>query len=717
MDVHVKEEETFDIPTEPGRKNRRNSGSHPPPPPDSVIDLSSSSSSSDSDSDGDLESVVASVVNAVESPSKKRKVNDKGAILPAGFLSPLPPPSPSPSHNAVLSLPAPDWASSANRSNRSVSFALKGCKQFWKAGDYDGAPSGGFESSTVGMDHVRVHPKFLHSNATSHKWALGAFAELLDNALDEVCNGATYVNVDMAVSKKDNSKMLLIEDNGGGMNPDKIRQCMSLGYSEKSKLANTIGQYGNGFKTSTMRLGADLDYERDGQGWKRILRTSLDDWNNNVETIVQWSPFSDEADLLRQFNLLKDQGTRVIIYNLWEDDQGQLELNFDDDPHDIQIRGVNRDEKNIQMAKSYPNSTHFLTYRHSLRSYASILYLRFPRGFRIILRGKDVLHHNIVNDMMMSQEVTYRPQSGVADGILKDSNMVATVTIGFVKDAKHHIDVSGFNVYHKNRLIKPFWRIWNPAGSGGRGVIGVLEANFVEPAHDKQGFEQTSPDAVPESSRPKRKSLATNGKATPFATDEQYSHSKQKRIRTESKRYSEHRNGRSSVSPGSRNQSSSEESSYAADDSDQNDNVSSKNQTKGLHKDLTPRGNAMRPTQGSNQKGKGINDHEEPQYDLSSLEQLEKREEEILSEVSQALQEEKDKCKSLETRLRDAEQKIEDLNREQETLIDVFSEERDRRNVDEKNLRNKLQEASNTIQELLDKVRSLERKSSSQAAK
>lgn len=28
------------------------------------------------------------------------------------------------------------------------------------------------------------------------------------------------------------------------------------------------------------------------------------------------------------------------------------------------------------------------------------------------------------------------------------------VTIGFVKDAVHHIDVQGFNVYHKNRLIK-----------------------------------------------------------------------------------------------------------------------------------------------------------------------------------------------------------------------------------------------------------------------
>jgi hypothetical protein len=32
--------------------------------------------------------------------------------------------------------------------------------------------------------------------------------------------------------------------------------------------------------------------------------------------------------------------------------------------------------------------------------------------------------------------------------------MVADVTIGFVKDEKHHIDVQGFNVYHKNRLIK-----------------------------------------------------------------------------------------------------------------------------------------------------------------------------------------------------------------------------------------------------------------------
>jgi sensor histidine kinase regulating citrate/malate metabolism len=107
------------------------------------------------------------------------------------------------------------------------------------------------------MDHVRVHPKFLHSNATSHKWALGAIAELLDNAIDEIENGATYVRVDKITNPRDGNPALLIQDDGGGMGPEGIRQCMSLGYSRKNT-NTTIGQYGNGFKTSTMRLGADV---------------------------------------------------------------------------------------------------------------------------------------------------------------------------------------------------------------------------------------------------------------------------------------------------------------------------------------------------------------------------------------------------------------------------------------------------------------------------
>ncbi|CAM6036029.1 unnamed protein product [Sphagnum compactum] len=417
-----------------------------------------------------------------------------------------------------------------------------GCKQFWKAGDYEAqqpmpvvrhqAGHWVFQTQSFagGIDHVRVHPKFLHSNATSHRWALGAVAELLDNALDEVTNGATYVSVNMIRDPQSGAPMLVIEDDGGGMDPDCMRQCMSLGFSAKSKSANTIGQYGNGFKTSTMRLGADVvvfsrslannvhratqsigmlsfsflrqtghddivvpmvDYEIGEEEVWKLFRTSATDWTYNLNTILHWSPYSSEEDLFDQFAGMKQHGTRIVLYNLWEDDQGQLELDFDADPYDIQIRGANRDEKKIMMALRYPNSTHYLTYRHSLRSYVAILYLRLPPGFKIILRGREVQHHSLVDDLMYPQELTYRPQGGVAH-VSKESDMMAVVTIGFVKDAKDHVNLQGFNVYHKNRLIKPFWKIWNCTGSDGRGVIGVLEANFVQPAHDKQGFERTT---------------------------------------------------------------------------------------------------------------------------------------------------------------------------------------------------------------------------------
>ncbi|MCO5592323.1 hypothetical protein L7F22_046324 [Adiantum nelumboides] len=189
------------------------------------------------------------------------------------------------------------------------------------------------------------------------------------------------------------------------MNPDNMRACMSLGYSAKSKRANTIGQYGNGFKTSTMRLGSDVivfsrhpgeggcptqsigmlsysflrdtgqediivpmvDYEIKPFGLKKHVRSTLDDWNCNMDTLVKWSPYRAEAELLQQFTGMKNQGTKIVLYNLWEDDQGQLELDFESDPYDIQIRGANRDEQKILMAKRFPNSRHYLTYRHSLR--------------------------------------------------------------------------------------------------------------------------------------------------------------------------------------------------------------------------------------------------------------------------------------------------------------------------------------------------------------
>ncbi|GMP27282.1 hypothetical protein CsSME_00003343 [Camellia sinensis var. sinensis] len=78
----------------------------------------------------------------------------------------------------------------------------------------------------------------------------------------------------------------------------------------------------------------------------------------------------------------------------------------------------------------------------------------------------------------------YKPQ-------LATAAKEVSVNIGFIKEAPA-LAVSGYNVYHKNRLIRPFWKVTSDGSSKGNGVIGVLEANFIEPAHDKQDFERSS---------------------------------------------------------------------------------------------------------------------------------------------------------------------------------------------------------------------------------
>lgn len=45
-----------------------------------------------------------------------------------------------------------------------------------------------------------------------------------------------------------------------------------------------------------------IDYEKKGETWSRMTWCSSV-WNNNLETIMQWSPYFNEVDLLQQVNL------------------------------------------------------------------------------------------------------------------------------------------------------------------------------------------------------------------------------------------------------------------------------------------------------------------------------------------------------------------------------------------------------------------------------
>ncbi|XP_020261700.1 protein MICRORCHIDIA 2-like [Asparagus officinalis] len=329
--------------------------------------------------------------------------------------------------------------------------------------------------------------------------------------------------VDKVNNPRDNSPMLLFQDDGGGMDPEGIRRCMSLGFSNK-KSKTTIGQYGNGFKTSTMRLGADaivfsranrgscetqsigllsytflrrtikddifvpmVDFQILGGQQAPLTYGSQDDWDDSLRIILEWSPFSSKEKLMQQFEDLESHGTKVLIYNLWMNDEGLLELDFDDDDEDILLRNQSnttvssRSQSHKEMVQLHFSST----LRYSLRAYASILYLRKFSNFQIILRGKPVEQVRIADELKFTKSVTYKPQMGMGS-----EDVSVRITIGFAKEAPV-LGIFGINVYHKNRLIMPFWKVVQEGSSRGRCVVGVLEANFIEPAHDKQDFERT----------------------------------------------------------------------------------------------------------------------------------------------------------------------------------------------------------------------------------
>ncbi|KAG8063900.1 hypothetical protein GUJ93_ZPchr0004g39657 [Zizania palustris] len=342
----------------------------------------------------------------------------------------------------------------------------------------------------------------------------------------------------------------------------------------------------------------------------------------------------------------------------------------------------------------------------------------------MILRGKEIEHHNIVTDMMLKKEVKYKPVA--TNGLPKDSNMVADVTIGFVKDAKHHIDVQGFNVYHKNRLIKPFWRVWTAAGSGGRGVIGVLEANFIEPAHDKQDFERTTLLARLEArlvhmqkdywsgnahrigyagghigryneTEENPPEVTQSAQPSPYHTGKDYGISNKKDAKGSTSFHIQRRAENFSFKiscpgcPSKFFKNGSSLSKPASNGRTERERNRTASHSKGLN--------------ATSNKEHTIDDHKAIIKQLSDENSsLKERLQRVEESLSQELVLERDKNKSLTERLEDAQRQLETSNKEQEALIDIFSEERSRRDLEEEDLRKKLKEASSTIQDLREQL-------------
>ncbi|CAM2120199.1 unnamed protein product [Caretta caretta] len=378
-----------------------------------------------------------------------------------------------------------------------------------------------------------MSPRYLQSNSTSHTRPFSAMAELLDNASDP---GVTAKLLCIDVVEIKGELCLTFTDNGAGMTPHKLHRMLSFGFTDKAVKKNhpSIGVYGNGFKSGSMRLGKDaIVFTKNGGAlsvgllsqtylervhaqavvvpvipfnqqnnilpWgigetraNLVLSLTLwllkkmivtEDSAPSLEAILKHTLFSTEEELLAQFDAIPGKkGTRILIWNIRRNKDGKPELDFVTDQYDIRISDFSMEESENAGKKVPPRlekvqESSAPETEYSLRAYCSILYLK-PR-MQIVLRQKKVKTQLISKSLANIEYDVYRPTS---------TNKRVKITFGFnCKNSSHF----GIMMYHNNRLIKSYEKVGCQMKGDGMGVIGVIECNFLKPAHNKQDFEES----------------------------------------------------------------------------------------------------------------------------------------------------------------------------------------------------------------------------------
>ncbi|XP_061092202.1 MORC family CW-type zinc finger protein 3-like isoform X1 [Conger conger] len=352
-----------------------------------------------------------------------------------------------------------------------------------------------------------LNPQYLQANSTSHTWPFGAFAELIDNAYDPDVNAKQQWIDSTQIRTMD---CLIFSDNGAGLDYNNMLKMMSFGYSNKKPINGhaPVGQYGNGFKSGSMRLGKDaivFSKTRDTMSVGLLSQTYLKaiqaqhivvpiisckqngeekfsdvpDHSDSLEAILKHSLFGTEDELLQELQAINttnsSTGTRIIIWNLRRF-TGETEFDFEKDRYDIQIRRVDLGDDNNHQD---PNKVSEPESQYSLRAYCSILYLK-PR-MQIIIRGQKVRTQLVSKSLALTRKDRYTPQF-----LKKNIN----ITFGYNTRNKENC---GVMMYYKNRLIRAYERVGcqRKATPKAMGVIGIIECDFLTPTHNKQDFDAT----------------------------------------------------------------------------------------------------------------------------------------------------------------------------------------------------------------------------------
>ncbi|XP_051922862.1 ATPase MORC2 isoform X2 [Hippocampus zosterae] len=259
-------------------------------------------------------------------------------------------------------------------------------------------------SSYSNLSRAQLTFEYLHTNSTTHEFLFGALAELVDNSRD-----ANATRIDIYTEKRPDLRggyMLCFLDDGIGMEPNEATHVIQFGKSSKRSPESTqIGQYGNGLKSGSMRIGKDFIlftkkgnsltclflsrtfHEEEGldevivplPSWDLVTKEPLtsdpEKYAIETELIYKYSPFKTQQELMEQFSKIESvSGTLVIVYNLKLMDNREPELDVESDHQDILMAGI--------LAEGVKPE------RRSFRAYAAVLYID-PR-MRIFIQGHKV---------------------------------------------------------------------------------------------------------------------------------------------------------------------------------------------------------------------------------------------------------------------------------------------------------------------------------------
>ncbi|KAB5565779.1 hypothetical protein PHYPO_G00245410 [Pangasianodon hypophthalmus] len=259
-------------------------------------------------------------------------------------------------------------------------------------------------SNYSSLNRAQLTFEYLHTNSTTHEFLFGALAELVDNSRD-----ANATRIDIYTEKRPDLRggfMLCFLDDGTGMDPSEATHVIQFGKSSKRFPESThIGQYGNGLKSGSMRIGKDFIlftkkddkltclflsrtfHEEEGldevivplPSWdlktQQPLTQDPEKYAIETELIFKYSPFKSEEQLFQQFKKIEGaSGTLVVVYNLKLMDNREPELDVQTDHQDILMAGTP-----VEGVKPE---------RRSFRAYAAVLYID-PR-MRIFIQGHKV---------------------------------------------------------------------------------------------------------------------------------------------------------------------------------------------------------------------------------------------------------------------------------------------------------------------------------------